>query len=176
MYSCRRMFHRSILRLSRDWFVSARSEKRDRLQINSSSPTPPPPTHTLTQRQADTKNTGGFAIPMGDIASSKNRPQKHTRAWMPMHAQTRSARDKKVWELCLTPTALEGTGGGNTNKALLLRLADVIGAKATPVEDGTGGRGDGNEHESFVHRLEVFAYVPGGDATETGTGCAASSG
>lgn len=95
-----------------------------------------------------------------------------------LYTKTRSARDNKVWELCLTPTALEGTG--NNNKALLLRLGDIIGAKATPatvnsvVQDGAWG--EGADNEKFVHRLEVFAYVPGGNATERTTGCAASGG
>eukprot|EP00903_Cladosiphon_okamuranus_P016711 g15404.t1 len=105
----------------------------------------------------------------------------------------RSARDNKVWALCLTPTALEGTG--SNNKTLLLRLGDVIGAKATTpatiningvLQDGTGTGGgcaddhnhnhNHNQYEGFVHRLEVFAYVPGGNTTEKETGCSASTG
>eukprot|EP00752_Nemacystus_decipiens_P001239 g1238.t1 len=81
----------------------------------------------------------------------------------------RSTRDKKVWELCLTPTALEATGN---NKALLLRLGDVIGAKAIPATSQDAG----NKHGIFSHRLEIFAYVPGGDSTEKQAGCAASGG
>lgn len=94
--------------------------------------------------------------------------------------QTRSARDNKVWELCLTPTTLEGTG--SNNKTLLLGLGDVLGAKATPaasaLEDGTRGGGADNhkKREGFAHRLAVFAYVPGGNTTEKETGCSASTG
>lgn len=98
-----------------------------------------------------------------DIAAVKDLSQKPT-------PKPRSARDNKSWELCLTPTALEATG--NNNKALLLRLDDVVGARATPTTSG----GAWNKQEGFIHRLEVFAYVPGGNSTEKQTGCTASGG
>lgn len=67
------------------------------------------------------------------------------------------------------------------NKALVvLRLCDVIGAKATPatgaLQDVPGGVGADNNHESLVYRLEVFAYVPGGSVKEKGAGCSSSGG
>jgi len=89
---------------------------------------------------------------------------------------SRSPRDYKVRQLCLTPTALECTGSGSGNKALLLRLEDVIGAKVTPatVPPKNGGGAAGCNQDAFDHRLEVFAYVPGDKDKETG--CAAGGG
>lgn len=88
--------------------------------------------------------------------------------------QTRSERNDKVRPLCLTSTALEyggkGNGGATPSPLQLIRLADVIGAKASrpsqrerKSDGGEGGDVKSKRGNAF-HKLEVFAYVvSGGD-------------